>query len=79
MKKYMLVYVIRDEDFLLPDENGKRTPQQEAVFYDDYDSARNAYMDLECGIGAFVQMYEWMKDDEEMDDKFASYSYQQIM
>ena len=45
MSKYMVVYKTDD---------GKTG----ASFYDDYTSARNAMIDMECGLGWYSELYE---------------------
>ena len=50
MKKYMVVYEIKD------DHEGLE-PVQGASFTDDYTEARNKKMDVECGLGAYAELY----------------------
>ena len=50
MKKYMIVYSIKD------DHEGLE-PVQSALFADDYTEARNKKMDVECGLGGYAEIY----------------------
>lgn len=51
MKKYMIVYEIKDDHEGLD-------PVQGASFADDYTEARNKKMDVECGLGGYAELYE---------------------
>lgn len=50
MKNYMIVILLDGE--------------QSAYFTDDYMSADNARMDAECGLGAYVEMYQRVWDHD---------------
>lgn len=50
MKKYMIVYEIKDDHEGLD-------PVQGASFADDYTEARNKKMDVECGLGGYAELY----------------------
>ena len=50
MKNYMIVILLDGE--------------QSAYFTDDYTSAHNARMDAECGLGAYVEMYQRIWDND---------------
>lgn len=43
MKKYMVIAIDGGEHF--------------AIFTDDYTEARRAFMDYECGLGAYAEIY----------------------
>ena len=49
MKKYMIIYEINDSDEL--------EPVQGASFADNYLDARDNMMDIECGLGGYVELY----------------------
>ena len=57
MKAYMLVYVIDGEQY--------------AGFYDNYPDARNAKMDVECGLGGYAEIYG--REEYEDSDRPAEY------
>lgn len=52
MKKYMVVFLA----------DGNETV---ANFFDTYTEAKNAYMDMECGLGWYAEIYERMEIEEE--------------
>ena len=49
MKKYMIIYEIDDSD--------EYKPVQGTSFADTYAEARNKKMDVECGLGAYAELY----------------------
>ena len=51
MKKYMIVYQTEDGN-------------QNAIFTDDSAKAHDMYMDAECGLGCYVEMYERITDED---------------
>lgn len=50
MKKYMIVYEIKDDHEGLDSVHG-------ASFADDYTEAKNKKMDIECGLGGYAEIY----------------------
>lgn len=60
MRKYMLV--ARDEE-----------GNQSVSFYDTYNEAINAYMDCECGLGWYVELYSYMRENEDDPNEPESY------
>ena len=50
MKRYMIVILLDGE--------------QSAYFTDDYSTAANMAMDAECGLGAYVEMYARVEDED---------------
>jgi len=52
MKKWMVVYKTDDNETC-------------AAFYDEYASARNACVDMECGLGWYWELYMRVAVDED--------------
>lgn len=64
MKKYMIVYEIKDDHEGLD-------PVQGALFADDYTEAKNKKMDIECGLGGYAEIYT--RTGEEIEDQPPEY------